>query len=165
VLPLSRLPGSAATTLHRNAATSQDLPSIGIYHQKDYKYQVIPFKAQVFKVHSSPQSFQVTMSPSVLAPGVGMRRKGPKSLPRLPLSAFTPPNTGTSDRFPLPPTPSNVHPSVIIDAHVIPSHDGDLSQWKREIGLTTGGKVGGAVLSLVDAEQNTVTRSVDGPDS
>jgi hypothetical protein len=95
-----------------------------------------------------------------------MRRKGPKTLPRLPLSAFTPPNTGTSDRFPLPPTPSNVHPSTIIDAHVIPSHDGDLGQWKQEIGLTTDGKIGGiigiAVLSLADSEQNTVARSVDG---
>ncbi|KAH7913926.1 hypothetical protein BJ138DRAFT_1001322 [Hygrophoropsis aurantiaca] len=46
-----------------------------------------------------------------------LRRKGPKNLPSLPLSAFTGPNSGTSDKFPLPPTPSAVFPVSIIDAH------------------------------------------------
>ncbi|KAF8557588.1 hypothetical protein OG21DRAFT_1406834 [Imleria badia] len=46
-----------------------------------------------------------------------MTRKG-KEIPRLPLSAFSPPNTGTSDTFPLPPTPSVVSPRGVVDAHL-----------------------------------------------
>jgi hypothetical protein len=55
------------------------------------------------------------------------RRKGPKALPKLPLSVFTPPNSGTSDRFPLPPSPSAVHPTSITDAQVLSS---DIEAWK-----------------------------------
>lgn len=46
-----------------------------------------------------------------------MTRKG-KEIPRLPLSAFNPPNTGTSDTFPLPPTPSLISPRGVVDAHL-----------------------------------------------
>lgn len=46
-----------------------------------------------------------------------LRRKG-KEIPRLPLSAFSPPNTGTSDTFPIPPTPSLIVPTGVVDSHL-----------------------------------------------
>jgi hypothetical protein len=80
-----------------------------------------------------------------------MRRKAPQSLPRLPLSAFSPPNTGTSDSF-LPVSPSNVKLERIIDGHVVAT-GGDLAVWKKEAGPTLAG--GGVVLNLQgsDAEK------------
>ncbi|TDL26303.1 hypothetical protein BD410DRAFT_576545 [Rickenella mellea] len=81
------------------------------------------------------------------SPGVGARRKGPKTLPKLPLSAFSPPNTGTSDKFPLAPSPSTVHPEKVIDAHVT-VRDGELSQWREETKSAIGVKAEGAVVSL-----------------
>jgi hypothetical protein len=81
-------------------------------------------------------------------PGVGMRRRGPKSLPSLPLSAFSAPNSGTSEAFPLAPSPSTVHPESIVDAHVIISKDFTLDQWKKEAGDVLGSRSGGTVLLL-----------------
>lgn len=90
--------------------------------------------------------------PTPPSPGVGLRRKGPKTLPRLPLSAFSPPNSGTSERFPLPPSPSTVHPESVVDAHVVLSdEDLTLTQWKKEAGQVLGGRIGGVVLSLPEA--------------
>ncbi|KAJ3570271.1 hypothetical protein NP233_g4512 [Leucocoprinus birnbaumii] len=73
------------------------------------------------------------------------RRKGPKQLPRLPLSVFTPPNSGTSDRFPLPPSPSTVHPENVVDAHVV--GDPGLQKWQQEAGGTLGSRAYGVVIS------------------
>ncbi|KAJ7076395.1 hypothetical protein B0H15DRAFT_790678 [Mycena belliarum] len=84
---------------------------------------------------------------SPLSPGV--RKKGPKVLPTLPASAFSPPNSGTSERFPLPPSPSTVHPEFVVDAHVvIGDHDANLASWKTEAGEALGGRIGGVVLAL-----------------
>ncbi|GBE81498.1 hypothetical protein SCP_0312270 [Sparassis crispa] len=85
--------------------------------------------------------------PPLPSPSVGIRRKGAQALPRLPLSAFTPPNSGSSDRFPLPPSPSAVHPEQVVDAHVV-APDGDLSRWKAETGQALGSKLKGVVVSL-----------------
>lgn len=74
------------------------------------------------------------------------RRKGPKELPRLPLSAFTPPNSGTSDKFPLPPSPSTVHPENVVDAHVL--GDPKLEKLQKEAGDTLGNRLHGVVLSV-----------------
>ncbi|KAK7053357.1 hypothetical protein VNI00_003983 [Paramarasmius palmivorus] len=81
----------------------------------------------------------------------GNRKKGPKTLPKLPLSAFSPPNTGTSEKFPLAPSPSTVHPEKVVDANV---RDIDLTRWKAEAGPVLGNLIGGIVVSLpkVDAE-------------
>ncbi|KAH9851380.1 hypothetical protein C2E23DRAFT_237565 [Lenzites betulinus] len=87
------------------------------------------------------------LPPTPKSPSVGARRKGPRQLPQLPLSAFTPPNTGTSEQFPLAPSPSSLQPEGIVDAHVI-APNGDLSSWKAQIGQTLGGKIRGVVLSL-----------------
>ncbi|KAJ7091284.1 hypothetical protein C8R44DRAFT_955517 [Mycena epipterygia] len=85
-----------------------------------------------------------TIPPVPLSPGVGTRRKGPKALPRLPLSAFSPPNSGTSERFPLPASPSTIHPESVVDAHVVASP----ASWKKEAGQALNGRIGGVVVSL-----------------
>ncbi|KAI0328394.1 hypothetical protein GY45DRAFT_1372421 [Cubamyces sp. BRFM 1775] len=87
------------------------------------------------------------LPPTPKSPSVGARRKGPKALPKLPMSAFTPPNTGTSDKFPLAPSPSSLQPTEVIDAHVI-APNGDLSSWKSQVGQNLGGRLRGVVLSL-----------------
>ncbi|KAI0743352.1 hypothetical protein C8Q80DRAFT_1180468 [Daedaleopsis nitida] len=93
------------------------------------------------------------------SPSVGLRRKGLKPLPTLPLSAFTPPNTGTNDKFPLPPSPSELQPGEIVDAHVI-SSTGDLSSWKSQAGQNLGGRIRGVVLSLHGAQAADVEKVV-----
>ena len=85
------------------------------------------------------------ISPPLPSPGVGARRKG--NLPRLPLSAFTPPNTGASDQFPLAPSPSVVQPPKVIDANVIVSTR-DLSQWKAGAGEDLVGRIAGVIITL-----------------
>jgi hypothetical protein len=89
-----------------------------------------------------------TIPPPPTSRGDGKSRKGP----RLPLSVFTsPPNTGTSESFPLP-SPSTLHPTTVIDANVLASDgDVDLTQWKKEAGQALAGRVGGIVLSLPGA--------------
>lgn len=83
-------------------------------------------------------------------PGVGLRRKGPKALPKLPLSAFTPPNSGTSEKFPLPPSPSTVHPDSVVDAQVVTVDT--LDEWKKQAGQVLGGRIGGVVVSIPSEE-------------
>ncbi|EJF60384.1 hypothetical protein DICSQDRAFT_62836 [Dichomitus squalens LYAD-421 SS1] len=99
------------------------------------------------------------LPPTPKSPGVGARRKGNKQHPTLPLSAFTPPNTGTSERFPIAPSPSTLQPEDIIDAHVI-NASGDLSLWKSETGQTIGGRVRGIVLSLHGAQESDIEKLV-----
>ncbi|KAJ6499994.1 hypothetical protein C8R47DRAFT_1109969 [Mycena vitilis] len=92
-----------------------------------------------------------SIPPTPPSPGFGSRRKGVK--PTLPLSAFSPPNSGTNERFPLPPSPSTVHPAVVVDAHVVVA-DGDptLASWKKEAGQALSDRLGGIVLSLPAAD-------------
>ena len=91
------------------------------------------------------------VAPALPSPGVGSRRKGPKTLPKLPLSAFSPPNTGTSDRFPLPPSPSAVHPTKVVDAQA--SLDGsDFGGYQGSVAGPLGDKLDGVVISITDAD-------------
>jgi hypothetical protein len=78
-------------------------------------------------------------------------RKFPKDLPKLPLSAFTPPNTGTLESFPVPPSPNSLQPAKVIDANVV-SKDASYSQWKKEAGQALGSKIRGIVLALPTGE-------------
>lgn len=78
-------------------------------------------------------------------------RKFPKDLPKLPLSAFTPPNTGTQESFAIPPSPNSLHPAKVIDANVV-SKDASYTQWKKEAGQALGSKIQGIVLALPGGE-------------
>ncbi|KAJ6594003.1 hypothetical protein B0H19DRAFT_1246721 [Mycena capillaripes] len=90
--------------------------------------------------------------PTPPSPGF-TRRKGLVKPPNLPLSAFSPPNSGVNERFPLPPSPSTVHPAVVIDAHVVVADaDPSLALWKKEAGQALGGRVGGVVLALPETD-------------
>lgn len=102
-------------------------------------------------------STQIPTPPS--PPHVGLRRKGLKTLPRLPLSAFSPPNSGASERFPLPPSPSTIHPDNVVDAHIVATAD-DLSQWKQEAGEVLGGRIGGVILSLQDKQPTEIEKAI-----
>ncbi|KAF7361806.1 hypothetical protein MVEN_00524800 [Mycena venus] len=107
-----------------------------------------------------------TLPPQPPSPGVGIRRKGPKALPSLPLSAFSPPNSGTGEFFPLPPSPSAVHPAVVVDAHVVVANaDASLASWKKETGQDLSGRIGGVVLSLpeTDGEKFVAGLQTNGP--
>ncbi|KAJ3806483.1 hypothetical protein F5876DRAFT_91051 [Lentinula aff. lateritia] len=87
------------------------------------------------------------------------RRKGPKSLPKLPLSAFTPPNSGTSEKFPLAPSPSTVHPEIVIDANVVAlNDDSSLSRWKIEAGPHLGSRIGGIVVSMSSGNEESLSK-------
>jgi len=93
------------------------------------------------------------------SPGVGLRRKGPKDLPKLPLSAFSGPNTAGSESFPLAPSPSTIHPEKILDGNVaISSGDLTLSKWSSEAGQIFGNKLAGVVALLPDANESTIER-------
>ncbi|EIW62593.1 uncharacterized protein TRAVEDRAFT_26273 [Trametes versicolor FP-101664 SS1] len=94
----------------------------------------------------------VALPPTPKSPSVGARRKGPKQLPKLPLSAFTPPNTGTSEQFPLAPSPNSLQPETVVDGHVI-APDGSLTKWKEQTGQALGGRIRGVVLSLHGAPE------------
>jgi len=77
------------------------------------------------------------------------RRKNPKSLPRLPLSAFTPPNATPGDSFPLVPGSNTAHPPKIIDANlIIANEDINLTRWFREAGPNLSERIAGVVLTL-----------------
>ncbi|KAG6375452.1 hypothetical protein JVT61DRAFT_3010 [Boletus reticuloceps] len=107
----------------------------------------------------------MTSSGSLLPP----RRRG-KDIPRLPLSAFTPPNTGTSDTFPIPPTPSLITPSAIADSHLHITRDpqgtynGDISHLKsthkRAVVLSARGHSANAIVTSLQSLQSGV---VDAP--
>jgi hypothetical protein len=80
--------------------------------------------------------------------------------PALPLSAFTPPSTGTADRFPFPPSPTSVTAESIIDANVVVS-SADLTQWKSEATSELKGKISGVVLLVkADDAQQLVEKCV-----
>ena len=83
-----------------------------------------------------------TLTSPPISPGVGARRRGPKSLPTLPPSAFSAPNTGISDSFPLPQSPTTVHPESNVDASVRCS----IPEWKEQI---NGSSLGGGRVSAI----------------
>jgi len=74
-------------------------------------------------------------------------RKGNR--PTLPLSAFSPPNSGTSDRFPLSVSPSSLHPVRVVDTHVLSSPE----QWRSEAGGDLFARTDSLVLSVKDHQQ------------
>ncbi|KDQ53593.1 hypothetical protein JAAARDRAFT_39282 [Jaapia argillacea MUCL 33604] len=97
-------------------------------------------------------------------PGLSTRRKGLKVHPKLPLSAFSPPNSGTGEKFPLPPSPSTVHPESVVDADVVlDKGDDDLTRWKNEISGALGDQsnLAGLVVSLKDVEESQIQKTIE----
>lgn len=69
------------------------------------------------------------------------------------MSAFSPPNSGSLESFPIPPSASVVHPEFVIDANVIvQAADLNLTSWKQKAGQLLSGRIGGVVLSLPGAD-------------
>jgi len=93
-------------------------------------------------------SLSLFSNPPPISPGVGARRKGPKSLPTLPLSAFSAPNSGISDSFPLPPSPSTVHPDRVVDASV----RGSIPKWKAQATGSLASRVSAIVVKTSEGE-------------
>ena len=101
------------------------------------------------------------LPPAVGVEGLASRRKGPKTLPRLPMSAFSPPNSGIGERFPLPPSPSTIHPDSVVDAHIVTT-TGDLSQWKQEAGKVLESRIRGVVLNLQGKQPEEIESVIAG---
>jgi hypothetical protein len=84
------------------------------------------------------------------------RNKPAKPKPRLPLSAFSPPNSGTGDKFPLPPSPATVHPQVVYDASArIPSIDA-LNGYSSTLGNALSSRLKGVVVSIPEDAVDSV---------
>ncbi|PSR93878.1 hypothetical protein PHLCEN_2v4596 [Hermanssonia centrifuga] len=115
---------SAAPSRGASSYAGNEATTFGVLENGQAPKGIVVTTGQRHSVSASP--------PSLPSPGVGARRKGQKSSPKLPPSAFTPPNAGTSDQFLLAPSPSSIQPVKIIDAHVV-AQNGDLI--KRENSL------------------------------
>ncbi|KIJ40978.1 hypothetical protein M422DRAFT_60544 [Sphaerobolus stellatus SS14] len=96
--------------------------------------------------YDAPPSRAAPSSRAEYPDDVGARRKGPKALPTLPLSAFSPPNTGTSESFPLPPSPSHNHPAGVVDTSLAASEA--LQGWSSDVGRVQSRKIGSVVVAL-----------------
>ena len=108
--------------------------------------------AKSFSSHLPPMS----VPPTPLTPG-NRKHKVP---PALPLSVFTPPTTGTADRFPFPPSPTSVTAQTVVDASVVVS-SADLGQWNTEATAELRDKVSGVVLVVkADDVQQLVEKCV-----
>lgn len=108
------------------------------------------------KISLFPPSHQMSVPPTPLSPST-RKHKAP---PALPLSVFTPPSTGTADRFPFPPSPTSVTAASIVDASVVVS-SADLTQWKSEATSELKERISGVVLLVrADDVQQLVEKSV-----
>ncbi|KAG8853878.1 hypothetical protein FRB91_004236 [Serendipita sp. 411] len=79
-----------------------------------------------------------------------------KPIPRLPLSAFSPPNSGTGEKFPLPPSPATVHPQVVYDAGFAVSSIDGLKSYASALGSSPDPRLAGVVVSLPDANLDSI---------
>ena len=118
----------------------------------------------------SPTAASTPLPPVPPSPGgVGLRRKGPRSLPRLPASAFSPPSTGATDgQFPLAPASSSVaHPRKVVDAQtrasVSSSSEEEEEKEEEQLGKVLEGKseLEGVVLSLGGRTEDEVKAALD----
>ncbi|PVF95264.1 hypothetical protein CPB86DRAFT_711581 [Serendipita vermifera] len=91
------------------------------------------------------------------ASNLGARRNKPaKPIPRLPLSAFSPPNSGTGEKFPLPPSPATVHPEAVYDASARISSIDALNGYSSTLGNALSSRLKGVVVSIPEDAVNSV---------
>lgn len=90
------------------------------------------------------------MSAPNLSSATAARRtnKPGKPTPRLPLSAFSPPNSGAGERFPLPPSPGTVHPSSITDGGITVASIDDLGGYLSSVKALHSERLNGVVVSV-----------------
>jgi hypothetical protein len=84
------------------------------------------------------------------------RSKPAKPIPRLPLSAFSPPNSGVGEKFPLPPSPATVHPQAVCDASVIISSIDALTAYSTALGKSLSTRLSGVVVSVPESAIGSV---------
>lgn len=90
-------------------------------------------------------------------PSLNARRgKTAKPIPRLPPSAFSPPNSGTGERFPLPPSPATVHPQTVLDSSATISSIDALTAYSAALGSSLSGRLSGVVVSIPESSVESV---------
>jgi len=93
---------------------------------------------------------------STTTPLAARRNKPGKAIPRLPLSAFSPPNSGTGERFPLPPSPTTVHPQAVLDSSATISSIDALTAYSAALGTSLSGRLSGVVVSIPESAIGSV---------
>ncbi|KIM30690.1 hypothetical protein M408DRAFT_328214 [Serendipita vermifera MAFF 305830] len=88
------------------------------------------------------------------------RNKPAKAIPRLPMSAFSPPNSGTGERFPLPPSPTTVHPTTVLDSSAAISSIDTLGTYTAALGTSLSSRLSGVVVSVPESAVGSVDQLI-----
>lgn len=125
-----------------------------ISHRRFLHQTFVPYLAYC---PSTSAACKMATESSTSASNLSARRSKPaKPIPRLPLSAFSPPNSGTGEKFPLPPSPKTVHPQTVLDASVALSSADTLSSYSSALGNNLSSRLYGVVVSVPQEQLQSV---------